>query len=301
MTACIKCKKKSHMWSEVADIEYFSSSQISEYFHCVKCQIIFLKNPPLDQLNIIYPKNYYSFEDTQENLIYKIKSLFESNFIKKSTKQFNKFDSINILDLGGGAGYFTNICFRLFPESRITVNDFEVRKIESSKSKSPQLKFVPCDLNNSFPIGKYDLIIAWNILEHVVDPFIFTARCNEALNENGVLLIQTPNIRTLSAKIFRTSYWGGLHSPRHFVLFDSNSLKRNLYNAGFNKISMKNVQAAHFWAVSLCNLLGLNAETTGKPVVKLKCYKLFLNFFAVIDSISSKIVRTGQIQVVAYK
>jgi SAM-dependent methyltransferase len=301
MTACIKCKKKSQLWSKVADIEYFSNSQISEYFDCVKCQIIFLKNPPLDQLNIIYPKNYYSFEDTQENIIYKIKSLFESNLIKKSAKHFNKFDSINILDLGGGAGYFANICFRLFPESKVTVNDFEVRDIESSTSKSPKLKFVPCDLNSSFPSGKYDLIIAWNILEHVVDPFIFIAKCNEALNENGVLLIQTPNIRTLSARIFRTSYWGGLHSPRHFVLFDSSSLKRNLSNGGFNKIVMKNVQAAHFWAVSFCNLLGINAETAGKPVVKLKSYKFFLYFFAVIDTISSKFVKTGQIQVVAYK
>lgn len=301
MTACIKCKKASQLWSKVTDIEYFSNSQISEYFHCVKCQIIFLKNPPSDQLNVIYPKNYYSFEDTQENIIYKIKSIFESYLIKKSTKQFNKFDAINILDLGGGAGYFANICFRLFPESRVTVNDFEVRDTDSSKSKSPQLKFVPCDLNSSFPSGKFDLIIAWNILEHVVDPFIFIAKCNEALTENGVLLIQTPNIRTLSARIFRTSYWGGLHSPRHFVLFDSNSLKRVINNAGFTKISMNNVQAAHFWAVSFCNLLGLNAETTGKPVVKLKSYKLFLNLFAVIDTISAKIVRTGQIQVVAYK
>lgn len=301
MTACIKCKKDSQLWSKAGDVEYFSNSQISEYFHCVKCQIIFLNKPPLDQLNIIYPKDYYSFEDTQENIIYRIKGLFESYLIKKSTKQFNKFDPINILDLGGGAGYFADICFRIFPNSRVTVNDFEVRNIEGSKSKSPQLKFVPCDLNSSFPSGKYDLIIAWNILEHVVDPFIFIAKCNEALTENGVLLIQTPNIRTLSARIFRTSYWGGLHSPRHFVLFDPKSLKRNLNKGGFSRIQMKNVQAAHFWAVSFCNYLGLNAESAGKPVVKLKTYKFFLYLFALIDSVGSKFARTGQIQIIAYK
>jgi SAM-dependent methyltransferase len=198
-------------------------------------------------------------------------------------------------------GYFADISLELFPNAIVTVTDFDIsKKNDPSRSETNKI-FLPCDLNVEFPDGKFDLIIAWNILEHVLDPYEFIVNCYNSLNKNGVLLLQTPNFHTLSAKLFKNYYWGGLHAPRHFVLFSEKSLIQNLGKGGFKAFKIKYVQGAHLWSVSLCNFLNIKVKPGGNAIIKFKSYNFFLYIFAILDIAASKITRTGQVQVVARK
>ena len=301
MTNCVLCSNEVKVWSEATDVEYASTELVYFYFQCLACEILFLENPPVNFLNKIYPPDYYSFKSTERNLIYRIKSSIERRIVASQTEHFKTSENLEILDLGGGSGYFADICLDLFPNATVSVVDFEITNPTESKSLIGVKKFVRCDLNVDFPIGKFDLIIAWNILEHVVNPTDFLLSCYQNLSEEGVLILQTPNFDTLSAKVFRKFYWGGLHSPRHFVLFNDSSLLTAVKEIGFKNTKIKFVQGAHFWAVSICNYYKLNAEQNGKPLYKFRSYKFLLTFFAFLDGFLSLISKTGQMQLYAKK
>ena len=159
--------------------------------------------------------------------------------------------------------------------------------------------FVECDLNVEFPQGKYDVIVAWNILEHVLSPKNFLSSCNSALSESGVLLIQTPNFQTISARIFRKTYWGGLHAPRHFTLFSRFSLENHIDRAGLRIRDFQYVQGAHFWSVSIANLFRLRAKRNQKSILDYKVYSISMLFFACVDLVLAKVSKTGQMYVAA--
>lgn len=301
MTECILCKNEVRIWSEARDVEYASTEFIYSYFQCITCEVLFLKNPPVNYLSEIYPSDYYSFKSTEKNFIYRIKSLIERRVVASQTRHFEALENLKILDLGGGSGYFANVCLDLFPNAIVSIVDFEISDATEDKSINRNKNFVRCDLNVDFPIGKFDLIIAWNILEHVVNPNDFLLSCYQNLSEEGVLILQTPNFDTLSAKLFRKSYWGGLHSPRHFVIFNDSSLLTAVKAIGFENTKIKFVQGAHFWAVSICNYFSLRAKQNSKPLYKYRSYKFLLTLFAFLDGFLSLISKTGQMQLYAKK
>ena len=301
MTNCVLCSDEVKIWSEAKDIEYASTELVYSYFQCLTCKVVFLENPPANQLDKIYPPDYYSFKSTERNLIYRIKSSIEQRIVSSQTKHFDTFQNLEILDLGGGSGYFADICLDLFPNAIVSVVDFEITNPVETESLNGVKKFIRCDLNVDFPIGKFDLIIAWNILEHVVSPNDFLLSCHQNLSEDGVLILQTPNFNTVSAKVFRKFYWGGLHSPRHFVIFNDSSLLTAVKEIGFKTTKIKFVQGAHFWAVSICNYFKLRAEQNGKPLYKFRSYKFLLTLFAFLDGFLSLISKTGQMQLYAKK
>ena len=301
MTECILCKNEVRIWSEARDVEYASTEFIYSYFQCITCEVLFLKNPPVNYLSKIYPSDYYSFKSTEKNFIYRIKSLIERRVVASQTRHFETSENLKILDLGGGSGYFADVCLDLFPNAIVSIVDFEISDPTEDKSIDGNKKFVRCDLNVDFPIGKFDLIIAWNILEHVVNPNDFLLSCYQNLSEKGVLILQTPNFDTGSAKLFRKFYWGGLHSPRHFVIFNDSSLLKAVKEIGFENTKIKFVQGAHFWAVSICNYFGLRAEQNSKPLYKYRSYKFLLTLFAFLDGFMSLLSKTGQMQLYAKK
>ena len=57
------------------------------------------------------------------------------------------------------------------------------------------------------------------VIEHVFDPEILLNKISTALNNNGLLIIETPTNECLDRRIFSKRYWGGYHIPRHFNVF----------------------------------------------------------------------------------
>jgi len=43
---------------------------------------------------------------------------------------------------------------------------------------------------------------------------------------SGALVVETPNLDSWDARLFKETWWGGYHIPRHWTLFDANSLRR---------------------------------------------------------------------------
>src|SRR5215813_8837105 len=100
------------------------------------------------------------------------------------------------LDLGAGEGAFSQ---------RLIDNGFVVqaveRQAEQFRADAPCLHI---DLNEDFDnklTGKFDLITAIEIIEHLYNPRHFIRNCLNLLNHQGYLLITSPNVESWVSRI----------------------------------------------------------------------------------------------------
>ena len=100
------------------------------------------------------------------------------------------------LDLGAGEGAFSQ---------RLIDNGFSVlaveRQAEQFRANAPCLRI---DLNEDFDnklTGKFDLIAAIEIIEHLYNPRHFIRNCLNLLNHQGYLLITSPNVESWVSRI----------------------------------------------------------------------------------------------------
>ena len=64
--------------------------------------------------------------------------------------------------------------------------------------------------------SKYDVIIAFDIIEHIYNLPLFLEECNRTLSDKGMVLILTGDINSLSARLCRSKWWY-VNYPEHIV------------------------------------------------------------------------------------
>ncbi len=95
----------------------------------------------------------------------------------------------------------------------------------------------------------------FHVIEHVADPKAVVERIAAWLSDGGHLVIETPNINSVDARIFKKTFWGGYHIPRHWTLFNEKSLRQLFEAAGLKVISL-NYQTGHsFWMYSFHHIV----------------------------------------------
>ena len=97
----------------------------------------------------------------------------------------------------------------------------------------------------------YDAISMLHVIEHMPDPIASLNAARHSLCEQGVLLIETPNLRSWPARIFGP-HWVTLDAPRHMVLFTPEALEHILRSTGFERIkTMTYSPSTMEWSESL--------------------------------------------------
>ncbi|HEY4904189.1 MAG TPA: class I SAM-dependent methyltransferase [Candidatus Sulfotelmatobacter sp.] len=85
----------------------------------------------------------------------------------------------------------------------------------------------------------YDVITLSHVIEHVSDPVDLLSDCRKRLRpETGILVITTPNIKSLGHRWFK-NYWRGLEIPRHLILFSPDALSTCIARSGLYLRSMR--------------------------------------------------------------
>ncbi len=79
--------------------------------------------------------------------------------------------------------------------------------------------------------GRFDVVTAMHVLEHVPDPVGMLRRMLEWLAPGGLLIVEVPNAGGLGARLFGRA-WSGLELPRHLSHFTPESLGRAVERAG---------------------------------------------------------------------
>lgn len=294
---CPVCKNNdTSLWSIAKDHEYHTTDKVYDYFHCHACDTIYIDPVPLNELHTIYPSNYYSFIEGKKNWAFRIKEWLDKKLFRRLLKEI-KSDTINVLDVGGGTGWLLDAIKTIDPRINIT----QVVDIDPGARQEAERKghFYFQGRVEEFTTDKrFHLVLMLNLIEHVSDPLAVLQHTEKLLAPGGVILIKTPNTQSWDARLFQKAYWGGLHCPRHWVIFSEKSFRILLRSTSLDISSLKYTQGGPFWAFSIIAYLAnkkILKTSRERPIIFHPLFPLVSSFFAAFDFARQPFARTSQL------
>lgn len=289
------------IFARARDVEYYTTEKLYIYLQCSRCRSVFLQDPPAEHLDQIYPPNYYSYATAPQTSSFteRVKSYLDARLFRHLLTQIPG-ERLRILDVGGGSAWLLTtlkkVSLRVAETHEIDINERARAAAESAGH------VFHCKRVEEFrSTDSFDLILLLNLIEHVANPGDTLARMQALLSPRGLILIKTPNVDTLDCRIFRHHNWGGYHCPRHFVLFNRESLLELGDRCGLRAAQTSYTQGAPQWACSILGVLGLkgwlNISAT-RPLYSHPLYPLVCAFAAAFDLARSPFLRTAQMFVV---
>jgi SAM-dependent methyltransferase len=271
-------------WATARDVEYRTSDDVFQYWRCRLCGVVFLDPMPLDALGRIYPANYYAYSGGQQSLVHRVKDRLDGRLFHRMLQRLPG-DELRALDVGGGDGWLLTVIRSL--DRRVVLTHVVDMDPEAEQLARCQGHEYFCGLVEDFKTDvRFDLILMLNIIEHVADPQAVLARLRTMLTPTGVILMKTPNTNSLDARLFRDRDWGGYHCPRHWVLFDRDTVTRLAGGSGLEVRRLTYTQGAPFWTVGVLAWLSrkrLVSVTSERPMVKHPLFPLLSAAFAAFD------------------
>ena len=85
--------------------------------------------------------------------------------------------------------------------------------------------------------SSFDVITAFQIIEHERDPVRMMRRVYKLLKKGGMVILATPNYGGFWRKVMGKRWFGFAH-PEHVVLLDFNSMRKLLEKTGFRDIEV---------------------------------------------------------------
>lgn len=294
--ACPACGGPSVPHAVAHDVEYHTSDEAFTYLRCEACRSVFLSPPPVDRLAEIYPSNYYAYAADDASLVERVKGWLDKRTFRPLLASVPG-DELSVLDVGGGDGWLLSRLRALDPRIRRTqVVDLDPAAEAGARERGHEYW---CGRIEDFDDpGPFDVVLLLNLIEHVADPGAVLQRLAKVLSPRGVILIKTPNVDSLDARLFRGRDWGGYHCPRHWVLFERDGFVALAERSGLRARRAVYTQGAPFWAVSVLALLQrrrLVRTSAERPVVEHPLFPLLLAVFGPVDLVRGRLgARTSQ-------
>jgi 2-polyprenyl-3-methyl-5-hydroxy-6-metoxy-1,4-benzoquinol methylase len=94
-----------------------------------------------------------------------------------------------------------------------------------------------------YPDNYFDAIRLYHVIEHLDNPENCLKLAHKKLKPGGEIIIGTPNISSLVARIFR-QYWYNLDCPRHLYLFSPQTLRALVLNSKYKTPKIRFCSAA---------------------------------------------------------
>lgn len=236
------------------DYELLTSANPWRFVQCAHCGHVWLNpRPAIAELGVIYPPSYYAYNYDQINSIArKAKELLDRRKMQKIIRQCGR-QPRSYLDIGCGDGRFLKVLEGLgVPRTGLHGLELDQRVVERLRSEGyPGVFCNRVEDVTELAESSIDLATMFHVIEHVDNPATVVRRICRWLAPGGIFALETPNLDSLDARIFRRTYWGGYHIPRHWNLFTPATISRLLAGQGL-EVRKIFFQTGHsFWMYSL--------------------------------------------------
>lgn len=241
-------------YAEGFDYELATCGNRWRFVECRICRHVWLNPRPADgSLATIYPSHYYAynFAERVHPIAVRGKAWLDHRrmaaIVARCGGPVRRY-----LDVGCGDGRF------LKAMERAGVPREGLLGLELDRSVADRLAAqgyrVDCARVEDSPIadsGTLDLITMFHVVEHIDRPREAVAKLADWLVPGGLLALETPNRESLDARLFRRTFWGGYHIPRHWQLFSTEGVRRLLTEAGLDVILVSYQTGHSFWLYSI--------------------------------------------------
>ena len=150
--------------------------------------------------------------------------------------------NFKLLDLGCGNGEFSEIAKERY-NAEVTCLDYSENHLEVVRQKG--FETIRCDFDSDQDVarvreeyqGKFDIIVSFEVIEHVFDTDAFLGTAYQLLKKGGWLMVSTPNYGYVSYRIY-SMLRGNLpvSEGHHIRFFNQRRLRQVLLLNGFDTI-----------------------------------------------------------------
>ncbi len=174
--------------------------------------------------------------------------------------------SRTVHEAGCGTGYVLSALRRALPDATVSGSDVLVEGLEIARSRHPDIKLLQVDVARMPFVEEFDLVGAFDVIEHLDDDLGALRMFHRALRPGGGLLLTVPQHPALwSAQDERASH------RRRYV---AKQLARRLESAGFRLRRMSSFVSLLLPAMMLARLRerapeerdGVDALTVSAPI-----------------------------------
>jgi 2-polyprenyl-3-methyl-5-hydroxy-6-metoxy-1,4-benzoquinol methylase len=210
------------------------------FFKCKNCKFVF-SNPYVPDEHIV---EFYSQLEDKE---YSAEAQGRTKNFKVLFKRLKRLNpGKTLLDVGAASGIFLHLAQQ---------EGFHIEGIEPSTplAKEAKEKYGLELFNGAIeqfqPKRKYAVITLLDIIEHLVEPQPFMTAVDNLLEENGLIVIVTPDVNSLAARLMGKRWWH--YRIAHINFFNLPALKYLLETHGYDILMKKK----YVWNFTLFYLL----------------------------------------------
>ncbi len=258
MTACPSCNGEAKPLMGLAHTSVWECSGAD-------CGLQFA-NPQLtdEELTRAYTDYYYPTTDIGQSVRYENtpETLLRQLFLQLQ-QRIGPLKDLRMLDYGCGRGALS----RIGQQFGLTAAGIEQDPVArgtaamiSGMSAYANLE----ELRGAEPARQFDLVILWNVIEHLRRPWSDLQQLRGLLSRGGYLAAFTPNSRCLRARLERGK-WVNYENPTHLYYFSPKSLRRVFHSAGCEDVSEWNLKFRYpqhgplrCWMYELAYYVGLS-------------------------------------------
>lgn len=254
---CPYCGSDAPHAYRAADFNKKMSDESFDYYRCPKDGFVFLAPVPGD-LGKYYPESYYEVPRDEAEMLRLAESLQQWKL--DTVLEFRKPG--RLLEIGAAYGLFSFLAKRAGFE--VTAIEMDARCCQILRENVGIEAIETDDIAGAFQgLGQFDVIVMWQVIEHLPDPWTILTEAARHLAPGGVLILDTPNPDAFQFRVLGRR-WAHLDAPRHVCLIPAEMMTEHLSREGLaaERLTAADASAIGFngfgWAFSFKHFFGDN-------------------------------------------
>ena len=256
VNCCVCGSTNASLIGKGEDFEYHTSADTFFAMQCNSCNLVYLDpRPAASEFETIYPPTYHAFDFSKKEFgfVYNVRCRLEARRSLNRCRHLK--DDARILDVGCGDGFHLGLLRQYGNKTwKLEGVDLDQKAVKAATKAGLDVHLGRVqDVN--LPENSYDMVFMIQTIEHLEDPPQVLKTIFKLLRKGGQLIIVTDNTDSIDFNWFKNGHWGGYHFPRHFNLFNRNSLTKLALDIGYDIKDLTTIVSPVNWVYSIHNYL----------------------------------------------
>jgi len=206
------------------------------YRRCLTCRVLFVANPPpAEEIHALYSEGYYeaatlgsddrqgypSYMQAQESLT--------KSFVNKLGLVRSRVPSGRLLDAGAAYGTFLRLASSSYEGIGLEVSQYAASVAQ--RQFGMDVKVGSIEHSSPFPDEYFDVIVMWDIIEHLINPVAALKEAFRILKPGAYIFVSTDNANNWLPRLLGSRWWA-FGAPLHLCHFSKRGMEIAFERAG---------------------------------------------------------------------